>query len=382
MSFLFLKLALLMGMNLGFNSEVYARQYYYPQTRYVGSSSEAMGGVVIPLSEEAGNSLMNNPAALARYQGFRSEPLNLNFVANSNSVSNLATTLGNTFSLGGISGTMNSNANKEFGMGISNISAFTWNGFGVGVVLQEFSSGASDGTNVKYHVVSQLIPTVGYGFGLARNIIRVGYSLQYVNQTSGDATGTSNSSASFLNGLQKGNGFSHNVSVNFAMPFTYLPTLSVMARNLGGLHFASGALLSRGTSISGVPGTEAMTVDVAFDFLVRITGTFKTHWYFEYKDLTNHTSFPSIFEKLSTGLDLSFSPNFALRAGMTGIAEFSGGLGYRSEHSEISLAYYNEKSPFSNTPSWDTRYALQYKVMLNEKAKKVDGDLQQVGNKR
>ena len=277
---------------------------------------------------------------------------------------------------------MNSNTNSQFGLGISNISAFSWNGLGLGFLVQEFSSATSDGTNVKSHAVSQFIPTVGYGFGLARNIIRVGYSLQYVNQVSGDATATSNSSASFLSGIQKGSGLSHNVSVNFALPFNYLPTFSVIARNLGGLHFAAGGLLPRGSSITGPPGAELMTVDASFDFLVRISGNIKTHWFFEFKDFTMKSSIPSVFERLSTGLDISLSPNFALRGGMTGIAEFSGGLSYRSPNSEISLAYFNEKSPFSTTAAWDTRYALQYKVMLNEKAKRVDGDTQQVGSKR
>ena len=382
MGFWYLTCALFLGMNFGFNSDAFARQYYYPQVHYVSSVSESMSGVVLPLSDEVGNALMNNPAALARYSGYRAEPLNLNFVVNNHLVSNSFTSLSKTFSLGGLSSTMNSNPNTEFGLGMSNLTAFSWGGFGLGVLLQEFSSATSDGTNAKYHVVSQLIPTFGYGFGMARNIIRVGYSLQYVNQTSGDAITASNSSASFLSGVQKGSGFSHNVSVNFAFPFMYLPTFSVIARNIGGLHFASGGILPRGSNITGAPGTEDTSLDASFDFLVRISGTVKTHWYFEYKDLTKHSAIPTMFEKLSTGMDLAFSPNFSLRGGMTGIAEFSAGLSYRSERSEIALAYYNEKSPFSSTTTWDTRYALQYRVMLNQKAKKVDGDLQQVGNKR
>jgi hypothetical protein len=382
MGFWFLKIAMLTLMNLGFGSDASARPTNYPQVRFVSPVSEGLGGVVLPLGEEAGNALMNNPAGLARFTGYRSEPLNLSFTANSNVISNIGSTLGNTFSLGGLSSTMNSNANSQFGLGISNMSAFAWNGLAVGFLIQEFSSATSDGTNHKSHAVSQFIPTVGYGFGLARNIIRVGYSLQYVNQVSGDATGTSDTNASFLRGIQKGSGLSHNLSVNFALPFTYLPTISVIARNLGGLHFATGGILPRGSAITGAPGAEQMTVDAAFDFLVRISGTLKTHWFFEFKDFTMKSNISSVFERLSTGLDISLSPNFALRGGMTGIAQFSGGLSYRSPNSEISLAYFNEKSPFSTTAAWDTRYALQYKIMLNQKSKRVDGELQQVGNKR
>ena len=381
MVFLFSLITFFLEMNFGFNSKVYAHTYSYPQVRYVSSVSESMSGVILPMGDEVGNAIMNNPAALAKYAGYRSEPLNLNFIANSGIVSNLTSTLGNTFSLGGLSSSLNSNANSEFGLGFSNMTAFSWNGFGLGILLQEHSRATSDGTNVNYYVVSQLIPSVGYGFGMARNLIRVGYSLQFVNQTSGPASGVSDSSAKFLSGLQKGTGLSHNVSLNFAFPVTYLPTFSFIARNLGGLHFTSGGILPRGSNITGVPSSEQMTVDAAFDFMVRISGNFKSHWYFEYKDFTKKSNFSTSFERLSTGLDLSVSPNVSFRGGMTGIAEFSTGISYRSDHSEIALAYYKEKTPFSTTPSWDSKFALQYKITLNQKSKKVENDSQSVESK-
>lgn len=363
-------------------NEVVAKPYYYPQLRYVGSANEAMGGVVLPYTEEVGNSLMNNPAGLARFSGYRSEPMNLNFVINSNSLSNLSTTALKSFSLGGISGSMNGNAASPFGFGFTNMTAFAWNGLALGFLLQEHARAISDGTNATYQVVSQFIPAFGYAFGMARNVIRVGYGLQYVNETSGTATVPSNSSASFLSGLNKGGGLSHQVSINLALPFTYLPTFSVIGRNLGGLHFSRTSLLPRGSNIAGTPPSQQMSIDLGFDFQIRISGTLKSHWFFEYKDINHHSSIPTAMERLSTGLDLNLSPAVAVKAGMTGIAQFSVGGSYRSDQSEIGLNYYQERSPFNAGPSWETRFALQYKLLLNQKARKEEGSLQQVGSKR
>jgi hypothetical protein len=359
-----------------------AKPYYYPQLRYVGSANEAMGGVVVPFTEEVGNSLMNNPAGLARFSGYRSEPMNLNFIINGNSLSNFSSTMFKSFSLGGISGTMNGKPATPFGLGFTNMTAFAWNGIALGFLLQEHSRAISDGTNATYQVVSQFIPAFGYAFGMARNVIRVGYSLQYVNETSGQVTAASNSNASFLNGLNKGGGLSHNVSINLALPFTYLPTFSILARNLGGLHYSRTSLLPRGTNIAGVPPSQQMSIDLGFDFQVRISGTLKSHWFFEYKDANKHSSIPTTMERLSTGLDLNLSPAVALKAGMTGIAQFSVGGSYRSEQSEIGLNYYQERSPFNSGPAWETRFALQYKLLLNQKARKEEGSLQQVGSVR
>ena len=385
----FLSLVIVIGSNFWFSSTALARSYLYPEARYVSPEGEALSGITVPLTDEAGNNLMNNPAGLAKVSGYRAEPLNMSFQMNSNSVSNLTASQLHSFSLGGLTSTMNlaANNNVPFGVGFSNMSAFSWNGFGIGILAQEFSRAQSDGTNVKTQVVSQMIPTAGYAFGLARNIIRIGYSLQYVNQTEGTATQTSNSSATFLSGLQKGSGLSHNVSINFAFPFSYRPTFSFMVRNIGGVTYSSTSLWPRGTGVTGAPANEPMTIDMAFDFMVRITGTVKSHFFFQYEDFSSQSSIPNIFDRLKTGFDLSLSPSFVFRAGMTGlmqlsaggVAQFSFGAALKGESSEIGIAYYNEPNPLGAL--WDTRYALQYKIMLGEKPKKAK-EMSTVGNKR
>jgi len=388
MSFRISSLMLLIGLNSFFNLEAHARDYLYPEERYESPEAAALGGITLPLTNEAGNNLMNNPAGLAQTSSLRAEPLNLSLQMNSNSASNLATTQLKSFTLGGIASTMNQTANNNipFGLGFSNMSAFSWHGFGAGILLDEFSRAQSNGSTVKTQVVSQMVPTVGYGFGLARNIIRIGYSLQYVNQTEGSASQASNSSASFLSGLQKGSGLSHNVSINFAFPFTFRPTFTFMVRNIGGLTYGSSSLLPLGTNIAGVPGNEPMTIDMAFDFMVRMGASVKSRFYFEYQDFSSQTAIPNIFDRFKTGFDLSFS-DLVVRGGMTGllqlsaggIAQFSGGVAYRGQSSEIGFTYYHEPNPFGSI--WDTRYALQYKIMLNEKVTKKK-DIAQVGNKR
>ena len=358
----------------------FARDYYDTQTRYVSPASEEMAGITLPIADEVGNSLMNNPAAMAKYSGFKAEPLNMSFTANSNTLGNLPDTQLKAFSLGGLSTTMNKTANvgSEFGMGFSNMMAFSWGGLGIGLLTQEFSRAVSDGTNDKYQVVSQMVPTVGYGFGIARNIIRLGYSLQYVNETTGKGTSAANSSASFLQGLQKGSGLSHNVSVDFAFPFSNLPTFSVIARNLGGLHFIPTSLWPRGSFSTGAPTDELMTVDLSFDFQVRLSGTLKLHYYSEYLDLTNHDPIPGLFYKIKQGLELNLSQSLVLRGGITGILEKSAGIAYRGDSSEIGLAYYHEPSPYSG---WDIRYALQYKIKLGTKPPKSK-EMTEIGSKR
>lgn len=326
--------------------------------------SRSLGGVTLPISDEIGNALFNNPAALARNTKFKSEFLNLGLDANSGILGDIGLSTTKMTGLGGMSETLNANPNKLYSEGISNLTAVAWGGLGVGLLFQERVRAYSDGTTANYETLSQVIPAVGYGLSLARGVIRVGYSLQWVNQTAGTASAPSNSQASFLSGINQGRGFSHTGSVNFVFPFTYVPTLSLVARNIGGVHYSSGSLLSRAQNITGIPGDERMSVDASLNFMVRISGTAKTYWYVQYRDATG--AYPSpLLEKLNVGLDLGLSDHFGIRVGMTG-THYSFGVGYKSDSSEINLARYDEQTPFSDF-AWDTRYALQYKIYFQDK---------------
>ena len=339
----------------------HALPYNYPAVRYISPHGQSLGGMTLPLSEETGNALFNNPAALARNTKFRAEYLNLNFDLNSSVLGSFSSSYG-VSSLGGFTSTLNSNVNKIHSAGMGNLTAVSWGGLAVGLLFQERVRAYSDGTNVHYETISNLVPAVGYGLALARGVMRLGYSIQLVSQASGVAQAPSDSSAAYLKGISEGKGISHTASVNFVFPFAYTPTLSILARNVFGLHYLQKGLISRASSPTGVPADEPMSVDAAFNFNVRISGPVKSNWYIQFKDLT-HASSMGLLDRLSLGMDLGVSRAVSFRVGLNNL-QFSGGIGYRSDTSEINLAYYQEQTPFPSISKWDTRYALQYKYFF------------------
>jgi hypothetical protein len=356
-----MRLLIMIGAFTSF--DVRANPYSYPGIRYVSPYSESLGGVTLPIANELGNALFNNPAALARNTMFKAEYLNLNIDLNS-TVAGSPTAATAMFGLGGLTTSLNANTNQVYSGGFGNLTAVAWGGLGVGLLIQDRVRAYSDGTNVHYETISQTIPAVGYGFALARGVVRLGYSLQLVNLATGLSQSVSDSSASFMSGLSEGKALSHNASVNFVFPFTYLPTFSILARNIGNAVYSTGSLLPRAKSPSGAPSTEEMAVDAAFNCTVKITGTMKADFYLQYKDLTNSISVP-VLEKVNFGTELVLSRNVGLRFGLTS-TQISGGIGYRSESAEINLAYYNDPNPFKTPTYWDTRYALQYKVFFQD----------------
>lgn|GEM_PF-633644 len=355
--------ALAFGWVLIFAQQSRALPFAYPAVRYLGSHGQSLGGISLPLDQETGNALFNNPAALARNGKFRAEYLNLNLDLNSGVVGSLSTNYGFS-SLGGFTSVLNANPNQIYGGGFGNLTAVSWGGLSVGLLIQERVRAYSDGTNVHYETSSNIVPAVGYGLALARGVVRVGYSLQLVNQSSGVTQSVSDSSARYLKGVAQGMGVSHTASVNFVFPFQYTPTVSLLARNLFGLHYLTKGPIGRATSPSGLPADEPMSLDAAFNFTARLSGPVKANGFVELQDLTHATSM-ALVDKIGVGFDVSVSRAVAFRVGLRSL-QVSGGIGYRSESSEINLAYYRDPTPFPSISKWDTRYALQYKVFFQD----------------
>lgn len=356
-------LSLFAVLSLAFVTNAQARPYYYPAVRYMNLGSAALGGVTVSISDEIGNSLFNNPAALARNTKFKAEYLNLNVDANSNLLGNLGLNTLNATSLGGLSTQLNADQNKVYQAGYGGLTALSWGGFAVGALFQRQVSAFSDGTNIEYNGNSQVVPAAGYGIALARGVVRLGYSMQYINQAYGSAiTPSTNSAASALSGLSEGRGLSHNASVNFVFPFTYLPTFTILARNIGGTHFVGGSLFTGASNSAGITPDEPMSVDFAFNFVVKVSSKMRSNWHIQYVDALSAYSM-SFLDRISVGGDLSLSQNFLLRVGLNEL-RMSAGIAFKSKSSEIGLTWYNEKNPLLSAN--DARFGLQYKFYFQD----------------
>ncbi len=351
-----------------------ALPYFYPQVRYEDAENFSLGGVSLPMTDSVVGNMMNNPAGLAKNELFQAEYLNLGLQGNSSTFAHFGTSTISEPSMKSYLTQLNADANSLYGMGGSLSSAISWKGFAFGVVTQQSFSAVSSNGTISYTSTAQTIPAIAFGIPLARGVVRLGYSLQYVNQTSGIAsTSAANGPYGYTYGLLQGHGFSNNASANFVFPYTYLPTVSVIARNILGLNYSSGSLLGRADSPAGLPQNEPMVVDAALNFTVRVTGTMKTIWYFQYQDAF-HAINTSVTEHFATGVDFQFSKAFSLRGGLTGgnnffDPQFSLGMGYRNDGHIINFAWYHERNPLAGGPGYDTRYMLQYTLRFNDSPK-------------
>jgi hypothetical protein len=325
-----------------------------------------MGDAYLPLADSEGASaLFYNPASLAKIRSFKPEFMNLKIHANS--------VLGSSFglnanpvkfpSLSGFSSVLQEEANsgKWFGGGLDFAPTFSFRGLGVGVLVSSDFLAKSENGSIRYKSKYQVIPAIGGALRFASGILRVGYTLQWVNQASGDVTVSAGSSSLGYNeGIQKGSGISHNLGVALTLPYTYLPAFNLVARNVLGLRYSLRSLVPLAQNSSGTLGDEPMSLDAAVSISPRLGSGAFMNLILQYKDIQNTCGMP-VLGRLSLGTELSFRDTFFLRGGW-GSGYPSAGFGFRHKRAELSFGWHSEEIGAGYRDQRDMRYSFNYQV--------------------
>jgi len=328
-----------------------------PGSRWTSLRAAGMGNLYLSQVDQVGDSLFYNPAGLAKRPGFKAEPLDLQLGFNTDLMSQAGIKVTNSTSLSSYQSSLNTHPHTDPSLSEGVKSAFGFQGLGVGVMYRHDEHATSDGTTIRYRTLYQTIPTAGYGLRLASGVLRIGYSLQWVNQTSGDVSVPSNSTGlSYTNKMSEGAGFSHNIGSTLTLPYTYQPTVSVVARNIGGLKYTKSSIYKEATNSPGMPSNEDMSIDTEFHMINKLGGAWSSSWSFGYRDATN-SSKASIYTHPAAGMEFSMGGVAFLRAGYSS-GYPSAGLGVQSSKSEMNFAWYSNEIGGGFHTERDTRVGL------------------------
>jgi len=325
-------------------------------SRYVSGRGAALGDAFIGIADDVASGLFYNPAALAKVKHFSVEPINLQFQANSKLASGFGT---DGYKITGLSGYKNQLLNSQRGASAALLPAFGFRGFGAGLLVQSRVLGFSDGTNIRYRSTYQLIPTVGGALNLASGVLRIGYSLQWVNQATGDKTVSVNSSPLGWNQqLAQGSGFTHNLGMSVTLPFVYQPSFHLVARDVGGLKYKDSSLYGFSQNKTGTPPDEKMSLDAAMGFVTKIGKGLNLNPQFAYRDALDVSVLPKLAH-LAIGLEFSLRDRFYVRGGF-GSGYPSAGIGIKTRKSELNLSWFSEELSGAFRSERDIRYMLHY----------------------
>ena len=310
-----------------------------PGSRYTSGRAAGMADAFLPLADDAGTQIqMNNDYASGADQNFYKIP-------SLSSYAPVAAKSPGTFP----------------GASYALFPNFESRGFALGVLYSSAFSTQSDGTTVHYRSLRQFIPTAGMGVKLFSGRLRLGYSIQWVNQATGDLFVPATSSLSYSQFLRQGSAISHNFGATVTVPMEYLPTFSAVARNILTARYGTYVITPLASSPDpSPPPDEKMSIDGSFSVTPKIGHGASFTFVFEERDLTN-TSGLTLLTRSTAGVEFTVKNILFLRGGYGSLYP-AAGVGMRSSKAEFAFSWYSEELGTPTLRVRDARYILQYQV--------------------
>ncbi len=355
------KIVLSLCLILGHVS-AYARQDLVPGSRYTSGRAAALGDAYLPLGEDGASGLFYNPAGIAKIKKFQAEPMNLALYGNAGFANSFeATSAYKSTDLSEYKETL-LKSNSYNGLGAQILPSFSTRGFAFGLLMSSQVGAQHDPTadTIRYKSTYQFIPAIGTGVSLARGIVRLGYSLQWVNKAEGDITVPTAQADGYDQNLPQGSGFSHTIGAALTFPTMYLPCFNLVARNVGNTNYGGGSLVPFSKTSPGGPAVEKMSLDGSFSLQPKIGNGVYTNLVAELRDMTNISKL-SMLERAAFGAELSFRDAFYIRAGF-GSAYPAAGIGFRQKDNEFSLTWYSEEIGGGLRGQRDSRFMFHYRI--------------------
>lgn len=358
---------ILLVIFLCFRTSLHARLDLVPGSRYTTVRAATLGDAFLPLAEDGATGLFYNPAGLAKTRVSHFDPFDVTIYGNDQYLNLFGIKSISTFykvtSLQSFLPLLQQNAPKYISVGSGLSTAFSTRivTFGILGQTQLGSQVNQDGT-IHYRSLYQIIPALGSGIRLASGIVRIGYSLQWVNQASGTFNGVSASSSplGYNQNISQGAAISHNFGFALSLPFQFLPSFNLVARNARGAKFSSFSLIPLARNSSDPPPDEAMSVDAALGIKPKIGLGAYSNILLQLRDVSNTSKVP-LQGRISFGLEISFRDSFFLRGGWGG-GYPNGGFGLRRKGSDFSLGWISEDVGSTYHGQRDIRYILQYQA--------------------
>jgi hypothetical protein len=355
---------LILGLILGGMTQdvVWARSDTVPGSRYTAARAAAMGEAYLPLADDGMAALFYNPAQIAGLRKVTFEPFNIQGQFPHGFFETAGLSFYNVLDLNQYKTTLSSYPGKTGGLGWAIAPSVSMPWLSVGLLYEAQTAATVTGANIRVRSSYQIIPAIGVGIPLARGIVKLGYSLQYVMKAVGDQTMTLAAASAWNSGLSQGTGLSHTVGFALTLPVQLNPAINVVARNLFGTTYTAGTLLPLAVNPAGTPPTESMTFDASFSIHPKLGKGSALHIVAQMRDFLNASQTPLLY-RLVGGAEWNIRDTFCLRFGYRSYW-LSGGFGIRRPKGEIAFTYYSEDMGNGITTDRDLRWLLHFQLRI------------------
>jgi len=221
----------------------------------------------------------------------------------------------------------------------------------------------STGTSFSLRYRNDIAAALGYNFRLFNGIIKLGFNAKLINRVEIDETVPANSTGLSVNALaSEGVGLSGDVGVLISAPVQWLPSLGVVARNVGGTSFTMGDGFFANTA-GRRPAFLRQQYDASVALFPIVAKQVRASLTAELHDvLTEDTEEKkSLMRRSHAGVEFNFADFFFLRGGLNQ-KYWTAGLEFASERFQLQVATYGEDIGTPTASREDRRYVGKFSL--------------------
>ena len=329
------------------------------QSFFVGARSLGMGGAKLGAANDE-TSLLANPAGLGKLRDYFGTILDPEVDISSNySAINLAypiTTFDDPVTL---SNALAKSPNTYYHFREQLFPSFVVRNFGIGLyyreVLDMIMNPAGTSVNMFYQKDEAFI--LGYNLRFFDGRIKLGFTGKAIDRVEVNNPAIAYPGAFNLQAIAtEGLGVGGDIGLNLTAPWSLLPTLSVVARDVGSTQFTAGKNIQMTTT--GTPNVVTADYDAAFS-IFPITGKrTRSTLTVEAQSIIASQTAKDPYRYYHAGWELNYADTLFLRAGMNG-HWWTGGLEISTQNFQFQATSYGEDVGQGTSITEDRRYVAK-----------------------
>jgi len=328
-----------------------------------------MGGTMIGITSDE-TSLYRNPANLGsvrRYFGTFFDPefegqANFTDIVKSGSLTK-------SVEVEHMAGELRSRPDLFFHSRVQFTPSFTTKNFGVGflyrnelnAITNSATATVSAGTTMDTFYQNDMGVVVGSNLSLFGGVVKIGASAKAINRIEvvSGTLATSGSTFALSSIAAEGSAISYDAAVIVQVPVAWVPTFSVVARDIGDTRFNA----RNGVRVKAVsqPTTVKQSVDAAISLFPIHGNKVRSTWTVEFRDITDSRLEKNSKKRLHVGAEINFRDAFFLRLGANQ-GYFTGGIEIASEKMAWQISSYGEEIGTEANPKEDRRYTTRFLI--------------------
>lgn len=328
---------------------------------YMGARGLGMGGAQIAVVNDE-TALLINPAALGKLRdsyGTIFDP-EIDLGSNVNSMNN-ENTVSNPFDLQQVRDTTNTTRDTYYHTRAQLFPSFVARNFGIGVMGRRIMDAKINlaGDEMKVFYQDDIAVHLGLNLRLFDGRVKIGFVGKAISRIEINKTLDPLGSMALDQNASEGIGLGGDVGLMLAAPIVWLPTLSIVGRDIGGTAFTAGSGLRLKTAGGAPPARVAQDFDVGFAVFPIHSGSGRSAFTLEYQKVQESATALDKNRYYHAGYEFNYGDVFFVRAGMNQ-RYWTAGLELASEHTQIQIASYGTDIGPDGSPEEDRRYVFKF----------------------